>query len=131
MGMALKSDSDRFQRPESGNIITELGELTDSVPGDHFEMDDYIRFGYGEIIDDMAKAPELVKEGIRELEKNNQALKSKKRWKNEAHAFIFDCFLFDRPCSVLLGITTTFRSPDEKGGRRVHRREKRATHQRE
>lgn len=40
-------------------------------PGDHFEMDGYIRFGYGEKMDHMTKALELVQEGIRELEKNN------------------------------------------------------------
>jgi len=40
-------------------------------PGDWFEMDGYIRFGYGEKMDYMTKALELVQEGIRELEKNN------------------------------------------------------------
>lgn len=36
-------------------------------PGDHFEMDGYIRFGYGGEIEYMIKALELVREGIEEL----------------------------------------------------------------
>ena len=36
-------------------------------PGDHFEMDGYIRFGYGEKKEYMVNALELVQEGINEL----------------------------------------------------------------
>lgn len=39
-------------------------------PGDHFEMDGYVRFGYGEKKEYMIKALELVQEGINELKKN-------------------------------------------------------------
>jgi len=35
--------------------------------GDHFEMDGYVRFGYGKKIEYMIKALELVQEGIEEL----------------------------------------------------------------
>jgi aspartate/methionine/tyrosine aminotransferase len=38
-------------------------------PGDHFEMDGYVRFGYGEKEEYMIEALELVREGIHELKK--------------------------------------------------------------
>jgi aspartate/methionine/tyrosine aminotransferase len=40
-------------------------------PGDHFEMDGYVRFGYGEKKEYMIKALELIQEGINELKKNS------------------------------------------------------------
>ena len=39
-------------------------------PGDHFEMDGYVRFGYGEKKEYMIKALELVREGINELNRD-------------------------------------------------------------
>ncbi len=39
-------------------------------PGDHFEMDGYIRFGYGENKEYMVNALELVQEGINELNRD-------------------------------------------------------------
>jgi len=39
-------------------------------PGDHFEMDGYIRFGYGENKEYMVNALELVQEGIKELNRD-------------------------------------------------------------
>jgi aspartate/methionine/tyrosine aminotransferase len=39
-------------------------------PGDHFEMDGYVRFGYGEKKEYMIKALELVRQGINELNRD-------------------------------------------------------------
>jgi aspartate/methionine/tyrosine aminotransferase len=41
-------------------------------PGDHFEMDGYVRFGYGEKKEYMLQALELVQEGIHELKINRK-----------------------------------------------------------
>lgn len=37
------------------------------VPGDHFEMDRYIRFGYGDEKEYLKKALERVEQGLKEL----------------------------------------------------------------
>jgi len=37
------------------------------VPGDHFAMDRYLRFGYGEKKERLAKALDLIQEALQEI----------------------------------------------------------------
>ena len=83
----FKSQDDLFHciPPKAGaialaryNLDINSTELTDKlreekgvllVPGDHFEMDRYIRFGFGEEKEYLLKALELVKQGLDEIKK--------------------------------------------------------------
>jgi aspartate/methionine/tyrosine aminotransferase len=82
----LKKHQELFQcaPPEAGAIVfprynldinsTELVErirTTKSVlicPGDHFGMDSYLRFGYGEKKEILEKALDLIEEAIKEAQ---------------------------------------------------------------